>query len=105
MIRERYTDFYRHTVCHIWRAYFSRIRTGNSPENEIAAEQHSFCDQYFQSLKEEDRQIISSFYGEKEKAGMYLNLYAENHKISKNYCWEVVTHAEKAIAQRMRIIP
>ena len=105
MVKDRYTDFYRHTTCHIWRAYFARIRKGESQENEIAEEQHSFCDQYFQNQKEEDKQLLLNFYSGKEKPGKYLNWYAEEHGLSKGYCWEVVTHAEKVIAQKMRIIP
>lgn len=105
MVKDRYTDFYRHTTAHIWRAYFARIRKGVSPENEIAAEQHLFCDQYFQNLQNEDKRIISNFFSGKEKAGRYLDWFAEEHNISKSHCWEVVTHAEKVIAQKMRIIP
>lgn len=105
MVKDRYADFFRHTVAHVWRAYFARIRKGESPDNEVETEQHSFCDEYFQSQKEEDRMIISSFFSGKEKPGKYLTWYAEEHKISKSYCWEVVNHAEKVVAQKMRIIP
>ena len=98
-------NWYKPLANHMWRAYFSVIRSGADLDSDVKRRKYDACHAVYILFPERDRNIIKAYYTAKWGDAAYIvDDYSARHGIPVPAIYALITKSQRAVVEQLGLI-